>query len=154
MFVNTLFCSKTLPTTWCTAAALFLVLLFTPPVFAENSPEGVWRMANGKVTVRVRYCGSNSLCANIIGLAQPLNKVGKPKTDHENPNPSLRNRRIMGLQVVSGMAPAGANRWKGRIYNADDGGTYRAEMRLSGNSMILEGCWGPLCKKNRFQRVR
>lgn len=121
---------------------------------ADGGPEGIWRLSSGKVTVSVRYCGGRNLCATIIGLAQPLNKAGKPKTDHENPNPALRGRRVIGLQVVSGMSPAGENRWKGRIYNADDGGTYRSEMSLSGNNMVISGCWGPFCKKNRFIRVR
>lgn len=123
------------------------------PSLSDPGPEGTWRLKSGKVTVRVRYCGGIRLCATIIGLAQPLNKAGKPKVDDENPNPSLRNRRIIGLQVASGLKPAGPNRWKGYIYNADDGGTYASELQLSGNAMTLQGCWGPFCKKNRFIRV-
>jgi uncharacterized protein (DUF2147 family) len=125
----------------------------TAAALADPGPEGIWRMSSGKVTVRVRYCGGKKLCATIIGLAEPLTKEGKPKVDHENPNPSLRSRRIVGLQVVSGMRPAGPNRWKGYIYNADDGGTYSSELQLSGNAMNLKGCWGPFCKKNRFIRA-
>lgn len=140
------------------AAAVFTVVaglwgLAAAPVQADPGPEGIWRMSSGKVTVRVRFCGGRKLCATIVGLAEPLSKNGKPKVDRENPNPSLRSRPIIGLQVVSGMAPAGANRWKGYIYNADDGGTYASELRLSGNAMNLQGCWGPFCKKNRFNRV-
>jgi len=119
-----------------------------------DTPTGVWRMQSGKVTVRVSFCGGQNLCATIIGLAKPLDKSGKPKVDHENPNPALRGRRVVGLQVVSGMKPAGANQWKGSIYNADDGGNYRASAKLSGNSLLITGCWGPICKKNRFNRVR
>lgn len=132
----------------------FVGSLFAGPVVAADGPEGIWRLSSGKVTVSVRYCGGKKLCATIIGLAQPLNGEGKPKVDHENPNPALRGRRVVGLQVVNGMAPAGQNVWKGRIYNADDGGTYRSEMRLSGNNMVITGCVGPFCKKNRFFRVR
>lgn len=119
---------------------------------AEGNPEGLWRMQSGKVTVKVNYCDGKKLCATIVALAKPLDKKGRPKTDHENPNPALRNRPVIGIQVVSGMSPAGENRWKGKIYNADDGYTYRSEMRLSGDSMTLEGCWGPICKKNKFVR--
>lgn len=133
---------------------LMLQIALANAASADSGPQGVWRMSNGKVTVRVSYCGGQRLCATILRLANPVGKDGKPKVDHENPNPALRKRRIVGLQVVSGMVPAGANRWKGSIYNADDGGTYRSEMRLSGDSMILQGCWGPFCKKNRFNRVR
>jgi uncharacterized protein (DUF2147 family) len=136
------------------AALILLALVPIGRAHADNGPVGIWRLSSGKVTVRVFYCGGANLCANIVALSQPLTKAGKPKTDHENPNRSLRGRRVIGLQVVSGMVPSGENRWKGRIYNADDGGTYSARMRLSGNSMLIEGCWGPFCKKNRFIRVQ
>jgi uncharacterized protein (DUF2147 family) len=56
----------------------------------------------------------------------------------------------MGLQVVSGMSPAGPGRWKGYIYNADDGGTYRSEMRFSGNAMVLARVLGTLLQKEPF----
>ena len=135
-------------------AGAFSHLLATAPASADSGPQGTWRMSNGKVTVRVSSCGGQKLCATIVGLARPTGKDGKPKVDHENPNPSLRHRRVIGLQVVSGMAPSGPNVWKGYIYNADDGGTYRSEMRLSGNTMVLNGCWGPFCKKNRFIRIK
>lgn len=135
-------------------AALAVAVVAAGPAFAGSGPEGVWRLTSGKVTVRVSYCAGHNLCATIVGLAKPLDKAGKPKTDHENPNRALRARRVIGLQVASGLVATGENRWKGRIYNADDGGTYRSEMRLDGNTMVLEGCWGPFCKKNRFIRVR
>lgn len=136
------------------AAALTLFVILPGQAGADPGPAGVWRLSSGKVTVRVGFCGGHKLCARIVGLAQPIGKDGRPKVDKENPNPALRGRRIMGLQVVSGMSPAGPGLWKGYIYNADDGGTYRSEMQLSGNVMVLRGCWGPFCKKNRFHRVR
>ena len=138
----------------CAAVLAVAMAALSGVAAADPGPAGIWRMSNGKVTVRVNFCGGQKLCATVVALAQPIGKDGKPKIDHENPNPSLRHRRILGLQVVSGMAPAGPGRWKGYIYNADDGGTYRSEMRLSGNAMVLQGCWGPFCKKNRFIRVR
>jgi uncharacterized protein (DUF2147 family) len=122
--------------------------------FSTDSPAGVWRMTSGKVTVRISNCGGTGVCATIVGLAQPFDKRGNPKVDRENPNPALRNRRIIGLQVANQMKMVATNRWNGRIYNADDGNTYRAEAVLSGNSLSITGCWGPICKKNRFVRVR
>lgn len=136
------------------ASALALFFIMPGQAVADAGPAGVWRLSSGKVTVRVGFCGGQKLCARIVGLAQPIGKDGRPKVDKENPNPALRGRRIMGLQVVSGMSPAGPGLWKGYIYNADDGGTYRSEMHLTGNVMVLRGCWGPFCKKNRFHRVR
>lgn len=128
--------------------------LATLPVQAGTAgPEGTWRMNNGKVTVRVSYCGGQALCATIVGLAKPTYKDGTPKIDKHNPNPALRSRRVIGLAIISGMAPNGANHWKGQIYNADDGGTYRSTAELVGDRMVVKGCWGPFCKTMDFRRV-
>ena len=118
-------------------------------------PEGNWRLNSGKITVRINYCGAQNLCATVVAMAQPLTKDGKPKTDKDNPNPALRFKPIIGLQVVSGMVPNGPNHWKGKIYNADDGGTYKATAEVSGNELTIKACalGGLACKKKRFSRV-
>jgi uncharacterized protein (DUF2147 family) len=118
------------------------------------NPVGTWKMENGKVTVEVAYCGEPKICVKIIGLAKPLNKQGKPKVDKENPNPSLRSRPLIGLQLINGMAPDGTNRWKGQIYNADDGNIYRSTAVLAGDTMLVKGFWGPFSKKMNFIRVK
>jgi uncharacterized protein (DUF2147 family) len=135
--------------------ALALSALFTTPSWADISPAGTWRLSSGNVTIRVSQCGGQNLCATIVGLAQPLNKKGQPKTDKDNPNPALRNRRIIGLTVVNGMKPAGANTWRGSIYNADDGRTYSGSATVAGNSLIIKACilGGLACKKRHFVRV-
>lgn len=111
-------------------------------------------MNNGKVTVRVTECG-NSLCGTIVALKEPLDGHGRPKRDKENPNPELRNRPIVGLMILSNMRPDGDNRWKGTIYNPDDGRTYSSRMKLQGeNLMKVEGCViGVLCKAMKFTRI-
>ena len=82
---------------------------------AAADPLGNWRLSSGKITVRVSYCGGTNICASIVGMAQPLTKQGTPKIDKDNPNPALRNRRIIGLQVVNGMTPEGENRCSSKV---------------------------------------
>lgn len=130
---------------------LSLSLLVTPSAAVE-SPTGVWRMSNGSVTVKIANCGP-SLCGQIVGLKRPLDKAGKPKTDRKNPNPSLRSRPMIGLTVFNNMQETGTNKWKGSIYNADDGSTYRATAELAGDRFTVKACWGPICKKIRFNRI-
>ncbi len=122
---------------------------------AQADVVGKWRLSNGKITVRVDYCGGKSICATIVGMAKPLNKEGKPKTDKDNPDPALRSRPVIGLQVVNGMQPDGDNRWKGKIYNADDGSTYSATASMVGNQLTIKACalGGLACKKRQFARV-
>jgi uncharacterized protein (DUF2147 family) len=140
-----------------TRIALVATLSALMPIaaFAESMPEGTWAMNKKKVTVQVAFCGGKNLCATIVGLAKPISNIdGKPKVDRENPNKALRSRPLMGLVVMNGMVPAGEDTWKGKIYNADDGGTYRATMKLVGDKMVVKGCWGPFCKDMNFSRIK
>jgi len=119
-----------------------------------GDPSGTWMMSNGNVTVRVSKC-SAKLCARIVGLRESIDKSGHPKVDKLNPNPALRNRRLIGLTLVSNMAPAGDNKWKGSIYNPDDGRTYSASLKLNGRVIQVKGCVaGILCKSDTFRRLK
>ena len=121
---------------------------------ADSDATGIWRMMNGKVTVRLAPCGGG-LCGTVIGLRKPLDKQGKPKLDKENPNASLRGRPVIGLMILSNMQPIGDNRWNGTIYNPDDGNTYNSKMRMqNGNTMKVEGCVSVFCKSMKFIRVK
>jgi uncharacterized protein (DUF2147 family) len=126
--------------------------LLATPALAQQSPVGTWSM--GKVTVKVTNCGSG-ICANIVALKEPISRIdGKPKVDRENPDPAKRNRPLIGLAVISGMKPAGDGKWAGKIYNADDGKTYSATLRLDGATLKVQGCvLGVLCKTNTFTRI-
>jgi uncharacterized protein (DUF2147 family) len=118
---------------------------------ADGGANGTWMLNSGKVTVRITPCGPN-LCGAIVGLAKPLDKKGRPKVDKDNPNKSLRNRPLIGLTILANMKSAGENKWRGTIYNADDGRTYSSYMKLSGNNMEVKGCVGPFCKTMVFVR--
>ena len=136
------------------AFALPLLAMTAAGPSLAASPEGTWSMSNGKVTVRVANCGRN-LCARIVALAEPISKIdGKPKVDRENPDPSKRKRPLMGLSILIGMEPTGDGRWKGAIYNPDDGRTYSATVRHDGSTIKVKGCVaGILCRTNTFVKA-
>lgn len=138
------------------ASAVAAILVMAAGLHGANAaePSGVWSMSNGKVTVKVSNCGAN-LCARIVGLKEPISKIdGKPKVDRENPDPSLRNRPLMGLSILVGMKPTGKGEWKGAIYNPDDGKTYSATVKHQGNTMKVKGCVASIfCKTNTFMKV-
>lgn len=132
-------------------AGLFAVGL-SGLAMADEGANGIWMLDSGKVTVRIEPCGPN-LCGAIVGLAKPLNKEGLPKVDKKNPDESLRSRPLIGLTILANMKPSGDNKWKGTIYNADDGRTYSSYMKLSGSNMKVKGCVGPFCKTMLFIRT-
>jgi uncharacterized protein (DUF2147 family) len=52
--------------------------------------------------------------------------------------------------------PAGADKWVGRVYNAEDGKTYGGNLVLTGaNSLKVEGCimGGLLCQAQIWART-
>jgi uncharacterized protein (DUF2147 family) len=123
-------------------------------VMAGGQPTGLWRMADGKVTVKVSPCGPN-YCGTVVALRKPHDGKGRPRVDKENPNPALRKRPVIGLTILRNMQVAGTNYWTGTIYNPDDGNTYSSNMQLQGgNTMRVQGCVASVfCKSMKFIRV-
>ena len=73
-----------------------------------------------------------------------------------NRNPQLRGRRLIGLQILGGFTASGTGWSGGTIYNAEDGGTYKATVTpVDANHLKVRGCivW-PLCKSQVWTRVR
>ena len=84
------------------------------------------------------------ICGKIMWLRDPIDsKTGQPQIDDKNPNPALAQRPIIGLSIFIGMQTVAANKWSGRIYNADDGQTYTAHVTLPNDaSLEVQGCVG------------
>ena len=119
-------------------------------------PTGVWLTQTGTSRIRVADCGG-ALCGTIIWLKEPNDPdTGKPKTDKNNSDAAKRSRPLLGVQIVLGMKPAGADKWTGQVYNAEDGKTYSGNLTFSGgNSLQLQGCalGGLVCKGQTWTKV-
>jgi len=130
-----------------------LVLLFAGVLLAIGvnayaaSPEGdtilgKWLTAKGKSVVEVYHCG-DAYCGKIVWLKEPLNKEGKEKLDTKNPDESLRGRKIMGLEILTGLQYKGPNKWGGgRIYDPDKGKTYKCKAWMEGKNLKFRGYIG------------
>jgi len=118
-------------------------------------PLGNWLTEDGKATVKIASCGA-ALCGTVVSLKEPTDPdTHKPKTDKNNADASLRNRPMIGVQIVLGMKPSGtANKWTGQVYNAEDGKTYSGSLTLQdANTIKLEGCVAVvLCKASKWTR--
>ena len=136
--------------------ALF-VTLFSGclPAHSQSDPSGVWLTQAGDARVHVSHCGSG-LCGRIVWLKEPIDpKTNKPQVDDKNPNPALQKRPIIGLSLFIGMKAAGPNKWSGKIYDADDGQTYTANVSVkSDDTLEVQGCVGALCGAETWTRVK
>jgi uncharacterized protein (DUF2147 family) len=137
------------------AAGALLILVGAGSAEAAD-PAGVWLTQGGNSRIRVADCGG-ALCGTIIWLKEPNDPdTGKPKTDKNNSDASKRSRPLIGVQIVLGMKPAGADKWSGQVYNAEDGKTYSGNLTYSGgNSLQLQGCalGGLVCKGQAWTKV-
>jgi uncharacterized protein (DUF2147 family) len=120
-------------------------------------PMGTWNTEDGKAVIRIANCGG-ALCGTIVALKEANDPdTGRPKTDRNNADASLRARPMIGVQIVLAMKPSGtANKWSGQVYNAEDGKTYSGNITLQdANTIKLEGCilGGLVCKASTWTRA-
>ncbi|KAF5060125.1 hypothetical protein DSECCO2_328990 [anaerobic digester metagenome] len=98
----------------------------------EKSQVRIYKSANGK------YVGE------IVWLKEPRETDGKEKLDKHNPDAKLKQRKIMGLQILKNFTyDAGEDEWSGgTIYNPSSGKTYNSFMKLEGTKMQVRGYIG------------
>jgi uncharacterized protein (DUF2147 family) len=118
-------------TCWTLALA---ALLLTPASARAADPTGLWWADGGAAKVEIMRCGE-ALCGTVVWLRSPFDLNGCPLRDDKNPDPELRGREVLGLQLLHGLRPSGgdAGAWKGgRIYDPGAGRSYRATLRMEG----------------------
>jgi uncharacterized protein (DUF2147 family) len=137
---------------WSVLAVAAGIVARSAPALAWD-PTGLWSAAGGKARVRVTYCGPN-ICGIVASLSEPLDTTGRPRRDEHNVDPALRSRPIIGSPVILGMAPDGDNRWRGSVYNAEDGKTYTGSFALiAPDRALLKGCVALIfCKSQTWRR--
>lgn len=136
-------------------AALGAALLFaaaTPA--AAAGPTGLWATQNEQAHVRIAPC-AEGLCGEIVWLREPLDEQGRPKLDLYNEDEAQRQRPVLGLPMLRGFRPAESGRWEdGRIYNPEDGRTYRAKLHLAEpDRLSVSGCVLIFCKAQDWRRL-
>jgi uncharacterized protein (DUF2147 family) len=133
------------------ALALAATLFAASSVFAASpDPTGDWRVADGTATVRIKHCGA-ALCGYIAGTSTT------PGRDDRNPDPKLRGRSVMGIEVLINMQKAGENVWAGTSYNAEDGQTYATQISVVNEQALqIQGCspGGGACGSETWARVK
>ena len=116
------------------AALASAALLFLAAAVRAEPPIGVWE--TGESHVEIYNCGK-LLCGRIVSLDEPLDAQGQPKTDTNNPDPALKTRPIMGMDLIAGFSRKSNKRWvNGTIYDPRDGKTYKCKMTLKNDGTL------------------
>lgn len=102
---------------------------------------GVWLTSNKEAKIEI-YQKESHYFGKMIWLTPDVDEKGKPLTDTENPDPAKRNRKLEGLEIISGLAYADG-KWKGTIYDPESGKTYKSQIKLvNENTLELTGYVG------------
>ncbi|HEK21240.1 MULTISPECIES: DUF2147 domain-containing protein [unclassified Mucilaginibacter] len=106
---------------------------------------GKWESSEKNLVVEV-YPYRNTLRAKMIRFtggvskAQPMENI----TDKKNPDPALRSRKVLGMDVVEDLVyNPKSNSWEnGRIYEIQSGKTWSAAAYLENeNTLKVKGYW-------------
>ncbi|MBY0254766.1 DUF2147 domain-containing protein [Methylobacterium sp.] len=110
-------------------------------------PAGVWLTETGSSKVRIAPCGGG-YCGTI------LSAPGKG-LDAKNPDPALRSRSVVGVQILDARQPEGGG-FSGSLYNPNDGKTYSGSLKLTGpDTLEVSGCvMSVFCKRQTWTRVK
>ena len=145
-----------MPKSFCRAAAVTFGLLFFVAAAPAHAEEliGTWLTQQADAHIRVAKCGK-AVCGTVVWIKDAIDpKTGQPQADDKNPNPSLRNRKIVGIRIFA-MEQDASGAWTGGIYNSDDGQTYRGQLVPRGeNELEMQGCAGPLCGSEIWTRAK
>lgn len=121
--------------------ALFALGLISP-VWAGDLADkaiGVWLREKKGWQVEFKMCG-DKLCGEIISGEGVDKKTGEP---------------VVGIQMLYDLKKAGPDKWKGKMYNPGDGGTYSGSVTmLDENHLKMAGCMAKiLCRSEKWPRV-
>jgi uncharacterized protein (DUF2147 family) len=152
---------------WVAAAWLLGgMTLATGQEAAPHPIEGVWRTKLlSEVTIAPcpqGFCGtlstivvpSEGLTPEELAAAQAM--PVESFTDMRNPDPTLRGRPMLGLQILTLAPGRKAGVYDGQIYNPQDGNSYSGYVEMLGpDAMRLNGCvlYNITCRGEDWVRV-
>jgi uncharacterized protein (DUF2147 family) len=134
-------------------APLLASALFALPAAAHAAEPitGQWFTKDARAIVTIAPCGSK-VCGRITQALK--RKPGETGLDAKNPNPALRSRKIVGLQILSDFVDSGSD-WRGQIYSPEAGKDYRSILKkLPDGSLQVQGCISFICQTQNWKPAR
>jgi uncharacterized protein (DUF2147 family) len=137
-----------------------VAMSFTQVGHAATSQDGIvgtWLTEDGDskvdVVARTAADGSISYAGRVSWLKDPM-RDGKPLRDANNDDAALRDRPILGLEILSGFKATDAGAWTGgTLYSPRRGESYPADISLLPDGRLeLKVKAGIMTKTVRWKR--
>lgn len=125
-----------------------LFIFFSPPSNGTTPPNGdrilgKWISSEKNLVVQV-YKSGDRFRGKIAWYKDDPAKAMDEWTDKHNPNPALRSRKILGMDVLRDLKyDAGDDTWEdGMIYDAQHGKEYNASAYIDKQGILrVKGYW-------------
>jgi uncharacterized protein (DUF2147 family) len=123
---------------------LFSILLFNTISNAQSADNvvGKWLNKDGDAHIQI-YKKGNTYAGKLVWFKTPNDEIGKPKLDKNNPNDKLKNRSVLGLEILTGFVFENGTWNDGKIYDPKSGKVYSCKLSLDGiNKLNIRGYVG------------
>ena len=121
------------------------LMLMSANCFAQDI-LGKWLTEAGDALVEI-YQNGDQLNGKIVWLEK-----GPETKDIHNSDAKLRNRKLMGVNILSGLTKK-KDKWEGgKIYNPKNGKNYKCSIWLDGNELKVRGYIGILYETQTWKR--
>ena len=119
---------------------LISMIFMLAPLAAAFAQDvvGKWKLEDGTAIVEV-YRQGDVFNGKIVWLETPTEPDGSPAVDNNNPNAKLRSRKLIGLNMLSGLKKDGGEYTGGSIYDPGNGKTYNCSMKVEGDVLKVRG---------------
>jgi uncharacterized protein (DUF2147 family) len=133
-------------------AACVVAMLALPALSHAGAEDalGTWKDTETGGTTQIYSCGGG-ICIKVVTPSKDREK------DNYNSDPALKGRSMAGVVIMTGASKDGADRWKGQLYNSEDGKTYTGYVIVNSKDEVkLEGCVlaGIICKSRIWRRTQ
>ncbi len=118
------------------AAIGVTAFLGAAPASAASAHDvyGVWRHPDNGSLIQIFPC-DGAICAKIVWVADTKRR------DIHNPDPALRNRPLVGIEIWRHAKETARLQWSGSGYNSLDGAVYYGTVHLTGaTTLVVAGC--------------
>jgi len=113
----------------------------------QNNLLGYWHGFG--LIVEIKEC-EDKLCGVIEHIFVSDDKDPKTILDENNKDKELKSRTLVGSNILFDFSrqPDSSGTHTGRIYNPDEGKSYKSKIRLlASGDLEIEGCFTVICRK-------
>lgn len=122
-----------------------VLAVFTLAGYSQDI-KGKWLTEAGDAQVEI-YEANGKVNGKIVWLKQ-----GPETKDTHNPDEKLRSRKLMGVNILSGLSKK-KDKWEGgRIYNPKNGKDYKCSIWLEDGKLKVRGYIGFLYETQTWKR--